>query len=285
MDSVNADFIMETNSLKRELTSIFDSIDRLKCTIKMKDEQNATTTTLHRIQYMCSRRTLDCAWRVWQQLLIEDKKKRDNELVQNRVIQRMINQSVQSKLDKSFKKWIRCKDSIKMQTKHLGRVYQILANLLNFKERDAFIIWNRFIVMTNELGRDDDDNDDSSTKSVESCGDIEELKAVLDRQHSSVKRIHNLGIVMTELSNDTEGKFNAIVRELKHLQNVDIKYLQKSLASTKEEFRNKLENEARTIYHATDKNISAIDKEFHMQFNPISKSRISLNKRKNQMNS
>ena len=117
MDEKTIDFIMETNSLKRELTSIFDSIDRLKCTIKMKDEQNATTT-LHRIQYMCSRRTLDCAWRVWQQLLIEDKKKRDNELVQKRVIQRMINQSVQSKLDKSFKNGFvakivsRCKQNI-----------------------------------------------------------------------------------------------------------------------------------------------------------------------------
>ena len=86
-------------------------------------------------------------------------------------------------------------------------------------------------------------------------------------------------------ANDTEGKFNAIVRELKHLQNVDIKYLQKSLASTKEEFRNKLENEARTIYHATDKNISAIDKEFHMQINDINKKFPPIETRQNELTS
>ena len=140
-------------------------------------------------------------------------------------------------------------------------------SLILDKERDAFILWNRFLIISKESGHNDDYTDSTLLTSSNHLSEIEGLKTAINSQKDSLTRMNNLGQVMIELSNDTEGKFNIIVNELKHLQNVDMQLLRNSLASTRENFQKQLENEIKMCFNSLDGNIKDLAIGFHTEMN------------------
>jgi len=284
LKSFQADYSMDVVEIRRCIQTINCSLDQIRNSARMRNEQNAAVT-IQRIQSMCCHRRLQWTWGIWKKHIEKQKMKESKRLHNQRALHKLLTFCIRSATKKAYHIWSRNVIFIKANEKRAKQIFRLIIGKAFSLSREAFIKWRRFVVVQKTGSKVSIETDKSENVATDNTNDmkhdhdedkrtashLESLREKVECQAIHLNSVSTIGDVMKELANDTEGKFNVVAREMNRLQNEEITSLQTSIEKVAQHFNNQLETGLKQLSQTNEKRFVAMEDRDNKKFDTLFK--------------